>query len=442
MENKPAWPTGWAVLCGAAIYLAGNVAQAAGFALIEQSASGMGQAFAGSAAVAEDASTLFFNPAGITELDRPQTLLAGHLVRPKAKFSNASGSEEGGVTKLVPNYYYTRKLREGPYFGFSVNVPFGLSTEYPADWQGRYHAVSSDLKTLSIGPSVAFAPSRHFSLGVGVNFQYAEALLSNRIDLGRLCLGGEASGDIPGGACAAAGLSPGASDGGIEVEGDHLGLGFNLGVLFKLTDDHRIGVGYRSAVVNTLDGEADFTLPSNATFLTKGGTQLVDTGAKARARLPDSVTLSWYKGLGERLAIMADAAWTNWSTFQELRIKFDNDQEDSVQPEEWEDSWRFALGVRYRASERWLLRAGTALDQTPIPNKELRTPRIPGNDRHWLSLGFGYRLSSLLHVDVGYAHLFVADTKIANREETTQQLLEGEYDSSVDIVSAQIIWRI
>jgi long-chain fatty acid transport protein len=139
---------------------------------------------------------------------------------------------------------------------------------------------------------------------------------------------------------------------------------------------------------------------------------------------------------------MADLTWTNWSTFDELRVEFDSGLPDDVTEENWKDTWRLAVGTTYTPNTRWAWRAGLAYDQDPIPDARHRTPRIPSADRFWAALGVGYRPVSWLGVDVGYAHLFVKDADIdrrsTNPEDRLRGSLKGTYDLSADIVSAQL----
>ena len=190
-----------------------------------------------------------------------------------------------------------------------------------------------------------------------------------------------------------------------------------------------------------MPGDADFTIPAAfQSFLTfAGSTAFSDTGVKAGVTLPESLSVSGYHALDERWAVMGDVTWTRWSRFKELRVRFDSGQADSVTAEDWENVLRYSLGASYRYSDRWLLRAGVAFDEEPIPDAAHRTPRIPGNDRRWLALGASYRSSDRMSFDVGYAHLFVSDTPIAHVS-TSAGTISGSYDNSVDILSAQLSW--
>lgn len=425
-------------------------AHAAGFALIENSASGMGNAFSGAAAVADDASTVWFNPAGMSRLEGRQAVLAGHLILPGAAFEDRgssvsaalggtplSGSDDKTRTPAaVPNTYLVGELDNGVRLGLGINAPFGLTTEYNDDWIGRYHAVKSDMKTVNFNPSIAFQASERLSLGLGANIQYVEVELTSAVDFGSLCYS-----LMPASSCGAAGLAPQQNDGFARVAGSNWALGWNAGLLFDLNDQTRLGVAYRSAVTQKVGGKAEFSVPGEAAFITASGA-FTDSAVQARVTLPDSLSLSLAHQPGDGLTLLFDATLTRWSRFEELRIEYDNPaQPDSVTTENWQDSWRFSAGANIALDEDLTLRLGAALDQTPIPDAEHRTPRMPGNDRWWLSAGLGYQYSPDLRLDLGYSHLFVEEADIDNTLETSvptlQHTLEGRYTSSVNIISAQ-----
>lgn len=418
---------------------------AAGFALIEQSASQMGNAFAGASSFAGDASTIYFNPAGLTRVPH-QLIVGGHIIRTSADFdgsattilgSPVTGGEgsDAGDTALVPNLYYALPLNQGTVFGLGVNVPFGLSTEYDDDWLGRYQAIKSEVRTVNINPTLAFKVNNDFSIGVGISFQYIEAELSQAIDQGSLCVAQNGAAT-----CTALGLTPQNNDALARIEGDDWSMGYNFGFLFQPTANTRIGLSYRSKVKQRLQGDAKF---SNAHPAFTGSGLFVDAGAEAGIDLPQSASLSVYHDVNSQWSVMADLTWTGWSNFDELRVKYDDsdsNQDDSVTDESWNNNLRYALGVDYRPDSSWTFRAGAALDKTPIPSASHRTPRIPGEDRIWLSLGFGYKASRAVTVDVGYSHLFVDDPEMNHT--STGGNINGEYDASVDILSAQVVWNI
>ncbi len=424
-----------------------------GFALIEQSASQMGNAFAGGAAFANDASTIYFNPAGMTRL--PAQLIGGlHYVKTSAKFDGTatdifgnpvSGGNGGdaGQEGWVPNFYITAPLGDGLFAGLGINAPFGLSTEYNADWKGRYHAIESELKTINFNPSIAYRINQQLSLGFGLNIQYIRAKLTQALDQGNLCAPTLTQLQVLGVPQAdpalCAGLAPQGNDAFAKVKGDNWAGGYNLGILYEPTDSTRVGLSYRSKIKQQLTGDARFngTVPQFSSFGI-----FVPTDVTADVNLPQTASLSIWHDLNERWSVMADATWTGWDSFDELRIQYDSFQPDTVVDENWDDTWRYAVGVDYRYNSKWTFRAGTAYDKSPIPDPEHRTARIPGEDRTWLSLGFGYKFSPSLGVDVGYSHLFLLDDPKINNTASGAGNLNGKYDGAVDIVSAQVVWNI
>lgn len=416
-------------------------AAGSGYAVLEQSVRGLGTAYAGGAASADDASTVMYNPAGLTRLPGSQFVGGVHLVFPSARFQNKgsshvadqalNGGEGGnaGSTLLIPNLYYSHKLNDRIYAGLGLFSPFGLSTQYDGDWVGRYHAVKSDLISLNINPAIAVAVGNKLSVGMGINAQYIKAELSNAIDFGTIFT-----------ALGAPGMAPQQNDGYVTFAGDNWSWGYNFGGLYQFTPETRAGVAYRSAIDHTLRGDADYSgVPSvNPTG------RFLDTGVKADVTVPDSLSFSLWHNFSETLAAMADVTWTNWSKLDELRIRFDNPSEtDAVTTFRWKDTFRYSLGAVYQPSA-WVLRAGVAYDESPVPDAAHRTPRIPDNDRTWIACGVGYKWSEALTVQLGYAHLFVRNADIqkeAAGEDRLRGGLNGGYKSKVDIASAELAWK-
>jgi long-chain fatty acid transport protein len=413
------------ILAGALSGYAGT-ASAAGFAIIEHSAQGMGNAFAGGGAIAEDASAVWFNPASITRLPS-QMQAAGHVILVSFDFTDGGSTfpggtlsgaptNDGGEDALVPNFYYIRALNERLSFGLAVNAPFGLATEYDNNWTGRYHAIESEIINLNVNPALAWKANEVFSVGAGVSLNYIDAKLNNFVDFGTL-LG-----------------APGAADGFVENEADDISFGYNFGLFYEPSDRTRFSMTYRSQINHKLEGDADFRnvpAPLSAFFF--------DDDIKVGASLPDSFSISAFHMLTPKIGIMGDATWTGWSDIPELRIVFDNPANalgsgTSVEDLQWEDVWRLSLGLSYYQSDRLTLRTGVAYDQAPVPNPVLRTPRLPDNDRIWVSVGASYRINNKMSADFGYTHLFIDDTNIA-RTNSTGATLIGEYESEADIIS-------
>ncbi len=441
------------IIIAAALLAGGSAmdARASGFALIEQGVRGLGNAFGGGAAVAEDATTIFFNPAGLTRLKGQNIEVGLHGINPSTKFSDdgstltpllgveipltgGDGGNAGSFT-LVPNIYWSGQFGEKLFLGLGINVPFGLATKYDEDWKGRYHGVDSEVMTVNFNPTVAFKFTDKFSAGLGINIQALDGTFSNAIDYGTInTLVGAG---LP--------LTPQGDDGFVKIEADDYGYGFNFGFLFEQTEGTRYGLSYRSEIDYDLEGDADFTSPNAYTDILAGLSGLVDGPASADITLPQSASASVFHALSDEWALMADATWTGWSSIEELRIKFASGASDAVTTLDWNDTWRLASGLTYTPGEKWDWRFGAAYDQSPIPNPSLRTVRVPGNDRWWLTLGTTYRINDAFALSGGYAHIMVSNAGIHKEgvasEEVTRGAIHGEYKASVDILSVQLSWN-
>jgi long-chain fatty acid transport protein len=439
-----------AALAASVIMAIPSLSHAAAFGLVEQNVSSLGNAFAGASSIAQDASTVYYNPAGMTQLSGRPFSVALHAITPSAKFSdsgsditNGSNGGDAGGTEIAPNLYYVADISDNTKFGIGINAPFGLSTEYDENWVGRYHSVKSELTSININPSIAFTTDSPFSFGFGMNFQYVDVTLSNALDSGAICYGAAAQvAGISTTDCDNAGLSPAvatqssAADGFSDISGDSWGIGYNFGVLFSPNDDSRVGFAYRSRVKHTLDGEADFTLPAATSAFTPIALAFQDTGAMARISLPESAALSAYQRLTNEWELLGEITYTKWSRLQEIVIEFDNTYKSaSSEPLKFRNTYRYAIGANYKPDSNFTVRGGFAFDEGASPNSEFRTPRVPDHDRTWVSLGMGYKQGNM-SFDAAYAHLFIDDASIS-RTSATGDVLRGKYELSVDIISAQ-----
>jgi long-chain fatty acid transport protein len=434
----------FAIIVSLVIATAGT-ALGAGFEVAEVAGRQLGNAYAGKAAEADDASTVFFNPAGLMRLKTYQMVAAMHGVIPTAEFNDdgstgalggALGGDDGGdpgALLPVPSFYVAAPVCDWFAIGLGVNAPFGLKTEYDDGWQGRYHAIESRLMTINLNPCVAIRLNEALSFGAGLSYQYADATLSQEIDFGTIGFS-----QLGPATAAKLGLSPEGNDGFAEVEGDDWSWGWNVGLLLEIDEDSRVGIAYRSKISHTLEGDADFDVPSSAGILTTSGA-FTDVDASARVTLPEQLYLSGYHRIHDDIALVGDITWTNWERFDELRIKYDNPQQpDSVTPENWDAAFRFSLGAIIDVCDGWTVRVGGAYDQSPIPN-EFRTARIPTDDRYWLTAGVTWQVLETLAVDLSYMHVFIGDADV-DETSTTGQRLKGEYEGSAEVVAVQVVW--
>lgn len=455
------------LLSSCSLLFLSSSAYSAGFALIENSASGMGKAYAGAAAVAEDASTVWFNPAGMSYLTdkiggKSQVSNAFNIVAAQTKFTdkgsalpsslgNASndGVKNGSKTIVspIPGLYFVHPINNRLNFGLSINGPFGSKTEYDEDWVGRYHATETDMKTFNINPSVSWKASDKLSIGGGISAQYIDVKLGSSYDTAAACrrvaLQGGSSATLDHCNTHFPKAAQHKNDGQALVSGDDISFGFNLGLLFQPTDITRLGVSYRSKIKHNLEGKA--TYKNHAAFApivkqleSTGNRTFTNRDIKASVELPESVSFSLVHKVNDRLELMGDLTWTGWSSFQELRVtEKGTGNEVTRVPEKWKDVTRVSLGANYKYNEKITLRTGVAFDEEPIPSARYRTPRIPGNDRTWVSIGAGYKMNKKMSLDFGYSHLFLNKTAIDNTDEAGYSV-KGLYDSQVDIISAQV----
>ena len=408
------------ILLSCMIFTTPLAAQAAGFALIEQSGSGMGNAFAGGSAIAEDASTVYFNPAGMTYIDGTQLVGALHLIKPSAEFNNngsiaGAGKPLGGTggdagdLAFIPNAYFKMDFNDSIKLGIGVNAPFGLKTEYDNGWIGRFQALKSEVKTVNINPALAFKVNDQLSLGFGVSVMWAQATLTRAVNFGA------------------------AGEGSVKIKADDWGFGYNLGAIYQVTPDTRIGLAYRSKVDQHLEGDATFNRPIG---IPNAGAA-ADGAINASVSLPENFSFSAFSKLDDTWDVMGDITWTHWSRFKQLTILRSSGALLSNTNESWDNSMRYSVGANYHYSASIKLRAGLAYDVEAV-NDNFRTARIPGNDRKWLSLGTNWKASPSSSVDVGYAHLFISDASINDgRSGAANGTLKGSYDGDVNILSMQ-----
>lgn len=419
--------------------LAAGQIYAAGYSLKEQSAALQGASFAGAAAKAEDASTIFYNPAGISRLDGYQFVQSGAYIMPTATFSGGSatrarsygGSTISGPTSegdavadaAIGSTYFSAKLDPNWSVGLAITVPWGLITEYDADWMGRYHGLKSSMRSLNINPVVSYRVNDTLSVAGGVQIQRMSAHLTNMVDFGTI-IG-----------------RPGRADGFADIKGDDWGYGYNAGILWEPLPTTRFGLNFRSAVFHELDGTATF---NNVPAVPALRASFANTGAKAKVATPEYVMFGAYHEINPQWAVMFEASWTNWSRFKQLVISFDNPlRAASVTEENWQDSWFTAIGVEYKANDKWTLRTGVAYDSAPTPNED-RTPRIPDSDRIWGSVGATYKFNEKYSVSAAYTHIWAKEGKVdlhdtgAGSSNNLRGNLSGKYEAHVDIVSLQV----
>ncbi len=453
---------------GSCTFLIATTAFAGGYEIQEQSARGLGQAFAGKSAGFGDGSEVYYNPAAMVSLKTDVASVSVSAIKPSAKFKNngsslvpalggapltgGNGGDAGSVV-AVPSGYIVKTIDNQFKLGLGINSPYGLNAEYDSDWVGRYHAIKSDLTVININPALSYKVIDGFTLGLGLNNMYIDAELTNAIDFGSI------GASRLGAAAAPLGLLPQKADGFGRLEGDDWAHGFNLGMLIEPTSSTKFGLAFKSKLEATVDGKATFEVPTNALPLTSTGL-FTNSTAEAEMTIPESLSAGLMHEINDRLNVSLEGTWTRWTRFKEIRVKYPGSVSDTVTPpgsvsdtvtpgsvsdtvtpENWENTWRMAGGVNYAVTPRLTLRAGTAWEETPITSAAFRTPRIPDENRIWATVGASWYATDNMIVDIGYAHLFMDDASSTNTTATGAALI-GDYDLSIDILSIGLTWEL
>jgi long-chain fatty acid transport protein len=426
-------------------------AHASAFALIEQSASGLGNSYAGAAAAAEDASTIFYNPAGMSLLPPGMQISAGiALINLSAKFSDSgslpsgtalngvnpaagrplggTGGDAGGLA-AVPNLYFASDVMRDLKAGVGISAPFGLKTEYASDWMGRFQAIKSDVSTFNVNPSLSYKISDTISVGGGLDYQQLNAELTKAVNYVAVAF-------AAGGGAAAAAVPAANAEGTVAVKGKDTAWGYNFGAMFQLAPETRLGVSYRSSIKYKVTGTVAFTNVPTAVLGNLDGNVNLDL------EVPDSESVALQHKLNQQWTLLADVTRTGWSKIKQLQIVRDTGQTLDNTPENFKNTWRVGVGAVHRYNDAWTIKMGFAYDQTPVNDND-RTARLPDNNRLWLSVGGQYKLSKDGTLDFGLAHLFIKDAPINQNagNATAFGQLVGTYKGSVDILGAQFAYR-
>ncbi|RQW69527.1 transporter [Halomonas sp. YLB-10] len=413
-------------------------AMAGAFQLNEQGVSGQGTSNAGRASTVTDATIVFGNPAGMSFLDRAQVTAGTAFLTVDTDIDSAGdGSNEGDMVPdtFIPFGFYVQPINDNLHFGLGVYAPFGLITDYEGQFEGRFYGDRSKVEVVTIQPTISVKFSEQFSAGFGLTY--------NQID-------GELTANTPGGPV---GLFDGttgaplggnglAGEGDVDVEGDDNAWGFTFGAMYKPWEHTTFGFAYHSEVEYDLEGKARFTnvraaQPGPVPGSVAAGTFSQQTDADLSITLPEVWDFSVTHELNDRWTVMAGAAMTNWSEFDELRVE--NDVREIVEAQNYEDSWQYSIGTAYQLNPQWVLRTGLAYDETPIKD-EYRSVRVPSDDRIIFSLGAGWTPTPDLTVDVAYSYIHESDAELSQEEEN-RGTYEADFENTAQAFGAQLTYR-
>ncbi|EPK6500834.1 long-chain fatty acid transporter FadL [Klebsiella aerogenes] len=409
-----------------AVALVSTQAWSAGFQLNEFSSSGLGRAYSGEGAIADDAGNASRNPALIMMFDRP-TFSAGAIfidpdvdIRGKSHLTgNSTSADNIAPTAWVPNLHFVMPINEQFGWGASVTSNYGLATEFSDSYAAGIYGGKTDLETLNLNLSGAYRLNNNWSFGLGFDAVYAKAKIERYAgELGPLV--SKQYGLPP-----SSGIS--SADSQIAyLKGDEWGFGWNAGILYELDKDNRWGLTYRSEVKIDFDGDYKSSINpafnTNPIFANMGlpyGTNGNTIGGSLSLHLPEMWEVSGYNRVAPKWAIHYSLAYTSWSQFQELKATGSNGQTLFYKDESFKDAYRIALGTTYYYDDNWTFRTGVAFDDSPVP-ADHRSISIPDQDRFWISAGATYAFNEDASVDVGASYMHGQNVKITEGEGPTQ----------------------
>ncbi|GAA0773682.1 OmpP1/FadL family transporter [Roseibium denhamense] len=408
-----------------ALSIVATAAHAGGFALREQSSYYQGMSFAGNGTTGDSISGMFWNPATITGAGHGITF-EGHntLIVPNADIEGTNTLAGGAVVApydtgdigsdaFIPSSYTAINVNDQLYLGMSITAPYGLSTKVEdEDWTGAGYNRSSKVFSINVNPIVGWKFNDMISVAFGPQVQYADIRLTN------------------------AALSPTLANlPGQTLAGTGIGVGVTAGLTFKPIESTEIGLGYRSAMFTKIGGNL------NAALNPAAPTVVSNTDVDTTLVTPDMITLSAKHSITEDIRVLGTFEWTNWSRLKQPRItSAATGAEITSLPFNYNDGFFLALGGEYDFNDKLTLRAGAAYEWSPI-DEEIRSARLPDNNRIWVSGGASYEFNKHMSFDLAYTHIFGTDTDInidASHQDysATKGVLAGSVDSSVDILSA------
>ena len=380
-------------------------ANAAGFQVSEHSAAGLGRAFAGEAAVADDASVVARNPAGMSKIDSTMVTVVGSYIMPEIELEDKNGSSAGSKSvaneAFVPAAYMVWPYNDRWTFGFGGFSNFGFTTNVGSNSSLIYEAHESEIITMNLNASVAYQMNDRLSFGFGLNAVHTEANLFRSVDSSTPIFG----------------LNPALhGNTALDMTGEDWGFGWNAGILFDLTPATRVGLSYRSEVDQTLEGKSKSQL--NETIASMGNSNFRGDGS-VDLTLPAVAEISVNHQLTDTISIQASVMRTFWSSFEEIHIDMENGSYKR-EPQNWEDVNRYSLGVTWVYSNQLTLRAGIAKDESPIAHDTDRYFSIPDADRMWYTIGATYKMDEHHTFDFGYAYLSGDKADVYHMQDTKQ----------------------
>ena len=403
-------------------------ALAGGLYLYEVGTPDLGLAAAGYAARAQDASTVFTNPAGMTRLDRPEIQFGIQPLYLDLKFSPDSSTSEAGPdgdpSAWFPagSLFYVHPVSKDLRLGFGMFGIFGLSLEYEDDWVGRYYLREATLQGLTFLPSIAYRVSPKISIGAGLGIMYAISKTTVAINNLRL-------------------FDPQA-DGQLELEDHDWGFNGKFGILYEPAKTTRFGVTYTTQTVLKFNNNLEWSGlgPGLQAFLQSRG--LLNGQLDLGVRAPQAVMVSTFHDVTDRLALLANVGWEQWSKFGKVDIGIvDNTTRSLTTDRGYKDTWHGALGAQYRLSDPWLLSAGVAYDSSMLDDDQ-RGPSLPVGDTWRFGLGGQYAYNAKITVSGAYELAWQGNLPMNVSRGPVAGTVSGEYkDVAIHFVGMTLNYK-
>lgn len=418
-------------LIAASLVFASADSLAAAFQLAEQNASGLGRAYAGEASVADDASVVARNPALMTLFKEKQLSVAAMAVIPDVSLKGTGTSygldnsvlndDSIAPSAIIPAGYFTMPVNDKVSVGFGAFSNFGLATKFNDDYAAGQIAGETEIITINLNASLAYKVTEQFSFGIGLNAVYAEAKIIRKL--------GETPLPLP------------ANIDAVNLEGDDMGYGLNVGLMYQIDENSRFGFNYRTETDITFEGEYFSNLP-----VAYRGTGGVKYPGSVEITLPAIAEFSGSHQLDEKLGLHYSVLWTGWSSFKELEaiVSLPTGGQASAfnKDENFSNAMRYSVGGDYQLNEELLLRAGVAYDESPADKNHLSIS-IPDTNRFWLSFGANYTLDKHSNFDLGVSVLRGQIQKFTEKveSETLPQQWSFESKGHAVLVGAQYNYR-
>lgn len=391
---------------GVAVSCLSSSVMAAGFQVNEHSANGLGRAFAGQAATPENASVLATNPAAIGVFKKSQVSGSINYIDPNVDISGqttsvlntqagpvpvaqANASEDNiADTAIIPSFFYVKPLDDKLSFGLGAFTTYGLRTDYGSDFEALHFANDAEVKSFTINPAVSYKVNDTLRVGFGMNVTYADAEISSAVPNSLTPV-------LEQGLSAQAGapVTLPANASVFKLEGDDYGFGWNAGIFWQPTSMTNVALSYRAETKLELDGEVSSDLSAG---LNQPGSLDLNLAAITELAVNQKLDDQW--------SVQASVVFTDWSTFEKLEANLASGDDFLIKEENFDDSWRGALGVTYMLNDEYTLRAGLAYDDGVVTT-ENRSLSIPDTDRMWYTAGMTYNMTKDTSFDVGYAFI-------------------------------------